>query len=228
MFSALKKSVLQLFDKRVRKVLLQAFACTAVIYAALFWLLWKFLAETELFSTGWLESMSDFLGGALVFILSLIFFPSIAIVVIGLFLEQIITAVEAKHYPDLPAPRAQPIMETIISTVKFALSAILINIIMLPFLLIPFLNLIIFYSFNGYLFSREYFELIASRRINSKTTKKLRKKHRFYLLSGGVIIVFLMTIPFINIIAPIIATAFMVHLFEKLSHKSKTTSKTSP
>ena len=217
MFSALKKSIIQLFDKRVRKVLLQVLACTAVIYAALFWFLWKFLAETELFSTGWLESISDFLGGALVFILSLIFFPSIAIIVIGLFLEPIIAAVEAKHYPDLPPPRTQPIIETIISTVKFALSAILVNIIMLPFLLIPFFNLIIFYSFNGYLFSREYFELVALRRIDAKTVKKLRKKYKFYLLSGGVVIVFLMTIPFVNIIAPVIATAFMVHLFEKIA-----------
>ena len=81
-----------------------------------------------------------------------------------------------------------------------------------------------FYGFNGYLFSREYFELVALRRIDAKTVKTLRKKHKFYLWSGGIVIVFFMTMPFVNMIAPVIATAFMVHLFEKLQQKEIKTS----
>ncbi len=42
----------------------------------------------------------------------------------------------------------------------------------------------------------------------------MRKAHRGTLFLSGVVIAFLMTVPVVNLLAPVIATAAMVHLFE--------------
>ena len=47
-------------------------------------------------------------------------------------LEEVVT-VEAKHYPNDPKPRAQPVGEVIASTAKFALAVVIIlNLLCLP------------------------------------------------------------------------------------------------
>jgi uncharacterized protein involved in cysteine biosynthesis len=45
---------------------------------------------------------------------------------------------------------------------------------------------------------------------------KLRRKHRSKLFVSGVVIALLFTIPLVNLIAPVVATAFMVHIFHGL------------
>jgi len=47
------------------------------------------------------------------------------------------------------------------------------------------------------------------------------------IVLAGVVIAFLLTVPFVNLIAPVIATAFMVHLFEAWRRAEATTVMTS-
>ena len=42
----------------------------------------------------------------------------------------------------------------------------------------------------------------------------MRKAHRMTLFVAGVTIALMLTVPVVNLLAPIIATAMMVHLFE--------------
>ena len=42
----------------------------------------------------------------------------------------------------------------------------------------------------------------------------MRKAHRGRLFLAGIVIAFLFTVPGLNLVAPVIATAAMVHLFE--------------
>jgi uncharacterized protein involved in cysteine biosynthesis len=67
---------------------------------------------------------------------------------------------------------------------------------------------------NGYLLSREYFELVALRHMGLTEAKALRKKNAFQLFLTGVLVAFMLTVPMVNLLAPIIATGMMVHLFE--------------
>jgi uncharacterized protein involved in cysteine biosynthesis len=66
------------------------------------------------------------------------------------------------------------------------------------------------------LLGREFFEIVAPRRMDFKAVRQLRRKHRIKLFVSGVVIALLFTIPLINLIAPIVATAFMVHIFHGL------------
>jgi len=75
---------------------------------------------------------------------------------------------------------------------------------------------LLFYSVNGYLIGREYFEVVAFRRMHPSTAKAFRRAHMGRVFAAGVLIAFMLTIPFINLVVPVIATMFMVHLFNSL------------
>ena len=98
--------------------------------------------------------------------------------------------------------------------------ALLLNLILLPayllLLLFPPLYLLVFYSVNGYLLGREYFELVAYRRLEERAADDLRRSYRGRVMLAGVVMAFMLTIPVFNLVAPIAATAFAVHLFETM------------
>jgi len=135
----------------------------------------------------------------------------------------VVSAVEARHYPNEPAARPQPISEVLATTVKFALMVIALNVLFLPVYLILFfvppLNLVLYYVLNGYLVSREFYELVALRRLEPRPARRLRRAHRGRILLAGIVVVFIMTIPIVNFITPVLATAFMVHVFQNLPRR---------
>jgi uncharacterized protein involved in cysteine biosynthesis len=96
----------------------------------------------------------------------------------------------------------------------------LLNLILLLFLLIPPVFPFVFYGVNGYLLGREYFELVAARRLDPAEARSLRRRHGRTLFIAGVLIAFLLTIPFVNLVAPLVGTAAMVHLFETIRHEA--------
>ena len=103
---------------------------------------------------------------------------------------------------------------------RFALSVIGLNLLCLPLYLIlmfvPPFNLVLYYLLNGYLVSREYFELVALRRMGPAAALQMRRQSRGRILMAGILLTFLLTIPIINFLTPVIATAFMVHVFHGL------------
>ena len=61
---------------------------------------------------------------------------------------------------------------------------------------------------------REYFELVALRRVNPAEALFIRRAFRGQLFLAGTVIAFMMTIPIVNFIAPVISVAAMVNLVE--------------
>jgi len=163
-----------------------------------------------------LEWLTDIFGIAAVVFLSWLLFPTIASVIVSFFLEDAADAVEAKHYPNLPQPRRQGVIEIVRVTLQFSGLAIVLNVLALPFYAVLFfigpLNLVVFYALNGYLLGREFFELVAHRRATPDQARRLRQAYKGQLFLAGVVIAFMMTVPIVNLIAPLIATAAMVHL----------------
>ena len=214
MFSALIKGINQLSDPKARQVVWMGIGAALLTFAALWAAIGTALAETAIFETWWLEGISDFLGGALTLVLTWLLFPSVISAVIGLMLERIADAVEARHYPHLPAAVEVPFTEALIQAGKFLVVMVILNIGMLPFLFIPPLFPIVFYGVNGYLLGREFFELVAARRLSVEEARALRKQRQTAVLMIGIVFAFLMTLPIINLLTPVIATATMLHLFE--------------
>lgn len=222
MISDLSKAISQIGDPRFRSVMLKT-AGVAFLVLILLWIgLWYGLsaiplgwAEGSWFAEplGWLVAVAWF-GG---FVLSWILFPVISSAVIGLFVEDIVDAVEERHYPDLPVARPQPLPEVVWLSVKFMLLALVLNLIFLPlYLILPALNLLIFYGLNGYLLGREYFELVAFRRHTPREAQTLRRRNRARTFLDGVVFTFLLTIPLVNLVAPILSAATMTHQYHRI------------
>ena len=223
MFAALAKTLGQLGDPVLRSVMKRGLVGAVAVYVLTLLALWLVLKATILFAIPWLETLTDWLTGASIFLVALLLFPALVSTVVAVFLEEICAAVEDKHYPGLPDPRPQAITEVLLQTLAFSGVIVAANLLALPvyvfFWWLGPVNLLVFYVLNGYLLSREYFELVASRRLGPGDVKALRRTHLGYLWVAGAVIAFILTIPVVNMFAPIAATAFMLHVFERLRRK---------
>jgi CysZ protein len=222
LFVALTKAFAQLDDPRLQRILLWSVGLALAILLGLGFALWFGIVQFHLFSWGWLEKVFEVGSGLIIAILLWLLFPAAVSATIGLFLEGVAGAVETRHYPGLPHPRPQSIREALWSGLKFALVAILLNLaallvyLIFTLFLLPFLNPFVFYALNGYLFGREYYETVALRRLDAKQAGELRRRNSWRVFLGGVVIMVMLTVPLLNLIAPVIATAFMVHIFESI------------
>jgi uncharacterized protein involved in cysteine biosynthesis len=75
---------------------------------------------------------------------------------------------------------------------------------------------VLYYVLNGYLISREFFELVALRQMEPAAALNMRRQSRGKIMVAGILLTFLLTIPIVNFLTPVIATAFMVHVFHSL------------
>ncbi len=88
---------------------------------------------------------------------------------------------------------------------------------LLPFyIFLPGVNLVLFYGANGYLLARGYFEQVAVRRLALSAARDLFRRHRLMLWLSGAMIAFMTTVPILNLLMPIVATALMTHMLEDL------------
>jgi uncharacterized protein involved in cysteine biosynthesis len=214
--SAFLKAVDQLGDRRIVRVVGISLAVSAMIFVALWIGTGLLLANMTLFETGWLDTAIDVLGWLAPPVLAWFLFPAVASATIGLFLDDVAAAVEARHYPLLPPARDQPVGEIVATTAKFLAIVLGLNLAVLAFLLVPPLFPFVFYGVNGYLLGREYFELAALRRLTPEEATALRRQHWGKLFVAGLMIALLLTVPLVNLLAPIIGTAAMVHVAEGL------------
>lgn len=214
MFAAFLKAFGQLADGTTRRLIWLSLGAAIAVFAALWLTIGTAIESTELFASGWLETIVDVLGWAATLVLTWFLFPAVFTVISSLFLERVAGATEARHYADLPEAPGARLGAALGATAGFLAAMVVLNLVMLIFLLIPPLFPFVFYGVNGYLLGREFFELVALRRIGLEEVRHLRKAHRGRLFLAGIVIAFLFTVPGLNLVAPVIATAAMVHLFE--------------
>jgi len=220
MIGALLKSIAQLGDPRVRQSIWISLGLTLTCYIALVAGLWFGLGSIEVVQPAWLDTVIDVAGGGAVIVVALIFFPAVITVFVGLFLERIADAVERRHYPALPPAREASLVEGLGGALSFAAVSIGLNVLALPlYIFLPALNLVIYLVLNGYLLGREYHELVAARRLDRRQLTAERRGHRLRLIVAGAIVAGLMLIPFVNLLAPVLATAFMVHVVQALRER---------
>ena len=164
---------------------------------------------------GWLRSLLGVLGGVATLGLTWILFPAVATLFVSLLVDRFVATIERAHYPDTVGADL-PWLAAVGAAARFAGVAIAINLVALPLyvvlLLVPVLLPVAFYGVNGYLLGREYFELVAHRHMAPGAARTLRAQHRWQVLGFGVVIAFLFTVPFVNLVAPVLAAAAMTHL----------------
>ena len=213
MFDAFFRAIGQLADPRILRVLVYCVLLSVLCFVAA-WLGIGWLLTTRLFETAWLETAVDYLSVAATLILTWLLFPLLTSAFIGLFLEKIALAVEARHYPELPKSPGLPFWAGLFASLRFLGLIVIAILLLLVLLLFPIAYPVGYLLGNGYLIAREYFELVACRRLSAIDARALRSRHGVELLLLGAGTAFLFTLPVVNFIAPVIATATMVHRFE--------------
>lgn len=221
MIAALARSVAQLSDPAFRRVLLRSILGAAAGFLALAAVVWAALFQTDLIAWGWLDVAVDVAGGLAVFVLAYLLFPPVVAAIAGFFLEDVANAVEARHYPGLPEARHQPLGEVMLTAARFFAVVAFLNLLVLPLWFVPGLNLIVYYALNGYLLGREYFELVGLRRMSRPEIRRRFRQNAPYLWATGAVIAFFSTIPLVNLLVPILGTAFMTHIFYLIERKSR-------
>jgi|APTNR8051073442_1049403.scaffolds.fasta_scaffold08954_5 uncharacterized protein involved in cysteine biosynthesis len=216
MIGAFAKAIAQLDDPRILRLLMISVLIALGIFIALWVSVGVLLTQTQVFEIGWLDAAVDVLGGLATIVITWLLFPAVVSATVGIFLDRVAGAVEARHYPALPAPREQGFEEIVVTTAMFLVVMLGVNLAVLVFLLVPPLFPFVFVAANGYLIGREYFELVALRRDVPEVARALRLRHRGRVFVVGVAIALLLTVPFVNLLAPVIGTAAMVHIVERI------------
>lgn len=204
--------------RRVMWLSLVVTAVTLVLFGA--GLQWALAALPEFgpdLAGGWVDTILEFVARFLAVIVLIPLVHPVVSLVAGLFLENIAARVEAEDYPADPPGRDQPFWQSLLVAVRFTLLLIVVNLLALPFYLLPVVNVALFWVVNGYLLGREYFELVALRHLPQSEVEVLRKRHRARVFLAGVAVALFTTVPVLNLLAPLFGTALMVHTYKSLA-----------
>jgi uncharacterized protein involved in cysteine biosynthesis len=211
---ALARALGQLGDPRLRRALALSVGLTlaalALVWTGLGWV----LTHTRFFENTWLDFGAGALGGLALAALSYVLFPGVVAAFLGLFLEDVAAAVEARHYPGLPPPVRRSLAAEIGGSAALLFVSLAVNLLVLPLYLVPGLNLAVFLATNGFLLAREYVTMSAARRLDSPGARRLWRERRGQAWLAGAAFAGLSLVPLVNLAAPVVAVAATTHLVE--------------
>ena len=226
MVSAFVKAVEQLGDPRLRRFILLTLVSSLAALVLLIVGLNVALSFLELVSLGWLDTLVSWLLGLGSVVLAFLLFPAVVVIVMSVFLDEVAEAVEVRHYPELPLTSGQNTVAAIWTGLKFAglliganLLLLIVYLILLATVVLAPLIPVVFYAVNGWLAGREFFDTVALRRLSEAQARELRRPFTLQLTLAGAAIAFLAVIPIVNLIAPVLATAVMVHLVRDFTRR---------
>lgn len=170
------------------------------------------LQPEEVLSGWW-----SWLSGIATLVLAYFLFPVVATAFVTLFLDRVARLVEERHYPHLEPAKGLPFMASLWVTLRFLAVLVAANVLLLFLLFFPPIYAIAWFVINGWLLGREYFELVAMRRLDAKAADSLRRRNGLPMLLTGMALTALLLVPLVALILPVLATAVMVHRFHELS-----------
>lgn len=225
MFSDFFKALGQLGDPRFRRVLLIGVALSLMlligVYAGFLWVIEAFAPKSIdipfVGPVGGLGTLLSVGSGLLMIGMSVFLMMPVASAFTSLFLDDVAQAVEDRHYPGLPAPTRQSFADSAIDTVNFFALLVTVNVLALMLYAFagPFIP-VVFWAVNGLLLGREYFTLVAARRMGRKEAKALRKRHWLTVWWAGSLMAAPLSVPLLNLLIPVLGAATFTHLFHRL------------
>lgn len=225
-FGDFLKALGQIGDGRFLKVLLAGVSLTlgllfafTVVFA---WTVGLFVPDS--FSLPWIGEIT-WIDNALslavipvMLVASIFLMVPVASAFTGLFLDRVVDAVEAEHYPGLDPVAPLPFADSLVESVKFLGVIIGVNLVAVVFYLIfaPLAPLI-FWAINGLLLGREYATQVAQRRLGVAGAREFRKRNRWQIWLAGMMMAVPLTIPLVNLLIPILGVASFTHLYHRLA-----------
>lgn len=220
------KALAQLPDPRFRRVLWLGIGLTLALlvaaYAGVLWLIGLFAADPV--TLPWIGQVSwigDLLGWGslgLMLLLSVVLMIPVASAITSFFLDDVADAVEARHYPEAPPVPHLSFADSLRDTASFLALMLTANALALvAYIMFPPFAPLIFYTMNGFLLGREYFQVAAMRREGRAGARALRKRHGVTIWLAGVMMAVPLSVPVLNLFVPILGAATFTHLYHRLA-----------
>ena len=206
----------QLNDSRFLKPLLYSLGLSLVValialpvgYLGFEWLNQALLSWLEGGDSWWMDTIEWSLRvlGILIMLVILFFaFGSVQTAFLGLFLDDVVTAARDKNHPTIQLEPPPTLSKSSWASARFLGLSLSLNALILPIVLIgwflPPLGLIVQLIANGYLFGKEYEDIIA---VRFRTETRLAPLKRTIF---GTATAALFLVPVLNFVAPVISAA---------------------
>jgi len=228
--ASLLRALGQFAEGPVLRILAKSFAVTVLAFIAIAWGGWA-LADWGMNALGLGDTL--FAGakearGLLAFVLALLglwlSWRVAAMAVIQFFADEVVAAVEARHYPHAAsAARELSLARQGAYAAKSAGRALVANLVAAPFALALWFTAIgpfaVFWLVNALLLGRELHDMVWLRhRGGAIEAGEIGKTERFVL--GGTIAA-LLALPFVNFLAPVLGAAAATHLAHRRPKKDE-------
>lgn len=228
--TAFLRALGQLGDRRFRRVVLLgvllALALLVAVYAGFLQVLWWLTPDSvEVPFVGPVTGVETLLGWTSLLVmlgLSIFLMVPVAAAFTGLFLEDVAQSVEDRHYPQLPPATALSWTEALRQSINFLGIIIAVNVVAIfayP-LAGPFVP-VLFWVVNGFLLGREYFTLVALRRLPPAEVRAMRRRNGIRLWIAGTLMAAPLTIPVLSLLVPVLGVATFTHLFHRLTAEGR-------
>lgn len=226
MIHAFALSLGQLLDRPVLRVFVRSLLLTVAIFALFTVGMWFALDGLGDLAGEW-AGLSDEnnvfadVATLLLFVLAWwLLFRAIAVAVIGIFADEVVAAVEAKHYPDAHAvARDVPFGRALAMGVGSAARTIVINLLLSPIYLMLLITgvgtALVFFAVNAWLLGRDLGDMVAARHIPYGTLGEWRRGTRWSRFALGAIGTGLFLVPVLNLAAPVLGAAMATHAFHR-------------
>jgi len=218
--SAFARALGQLGDRRVLAVLVKSMGLTLAIFAVVGIALWQGMQRLiEHYAAGYGE-----LGGLIGLVLAILggwlLFRVVALAVLQFFADDVVLAVEARHYPHAAASaRKLSFAEDARNAAGGLARAVVANLVALPFALLLLVTgvgtALLFWAVNAWLLGRELQDMAWLRHRPPSASSGLDAAPPLGALTRfglGGIVAALLLVPFANLLAPVLGAAAATHL----------------
>jgi uncharacterized protein involved in cysteine biosynthesis len=221
MFGALLLSIGQLGDPPVLRVFVRSMAVTLAIFALTGIGVWW---GTQALLAHWIGWGAGGVAAAVAIVVTglalWVLFRAVAVAVVGLFADEVVAAVEARHYPAaLATARPLPFAASLSLASRSAARVVIVNLVMLPVYIVLLATGVgtaaAFFLVNGWLLGRDLGDMVATRHLRGDALAAWRRRtrgQRFLLGLGGTA---LFVVPIIALAAPILGAAMATHLYHR-------------
>jgi len=209
----------QLDDRAVLGVFAKSLAVTLAIFAVAGFALWYAMQAVLAHWIGWGATGLATAFAAVVTVLALwLLFRAVAVAVVGLFADEVVAAVERRHYPEaLATARPVPFARGLAMGLRSAARVIAVNLILLPLYVVLLATGIgtaaAFLIVNGWLLGRDLGDMVAARHMDAGSMAAWRGETRGRRFLLGLADAALFLIPVVNLAAPVLGAAMATHLF---------------
>lgn len=223
MTSAFVLALRQLADPAVLRILAKCVAITVAVFAALatvaWWGIGLALADIK---DGYFpaETMRVIIAVIVGLFGGWLLWRVVALAVLQFFASDVVLIVERRHYPQaLASARTVALKEELVIGSRGVLRALGYNLLALPIALLAGVPLagigtaLVFLTVNAVLLGRELTEMVWLRhRHDASARLPLGQGERFFL---GAAVAGLFTVPFANLLAPVLGAAMATHLVHR-------------